>query len=99
MLSHSGVSPLVTSNHTNIWDQKIILKYTLCAILVCQCDLSAKDDDITLGYVHLSSAKLTKGIAIFYAKTSAERSLNISKASAYYKIACQQNDELLTINY
>ena len=64
-----------------------------------KCDLSAKDDDITLGYVHLSSAKLTKGIAIFYAKTSVERSLNISKVSAYYKIACQQNDELLTINY
>ena len=39
--------------------------------------MSATDDDISLGFVHLSSAELTK--AIFYAKIAAERMLNINK--------------------
>ena len=51
------------------------------AILVWMRDLSGTDDDITLGFVHLSLAELAKGIAIFYMRNLVERLLNISKAS------------------
>ena len=37
--------------------------------------MSVTDDDITLGFIHLSSAEMTKDIAIFYARISEERIL------------------------
>ena len=43
------------------------------------CDLSVTDDGISLAFIHLSLAELIKVIAIFYAKISAERLLNINK--------------------
>ena len=53
LLSHSGTLLLATSNHTNISVQqikswKIILKTTLCAILVWTCDLLATYNDILI---------------------------------------------------
>ena len=54
------------------------------------CDLSVTDDGTTLGFIHPSSAKLPKVIAIFYAKLSAEKLLNINKMMTNQN---KQNDE------